>query len=409
MASIIMKKKFKELVVWQKSLACVVYSGLWVVMFAGCSSTPSRPPLTAELSRQDVTTAQINYQLFDFVTQFSRVVEEASDQIAARSPDAQVRRNALLWKVYAVPASYLAIEHSDPLAILVDLWALCVQQTTYFESGAGRELFGDEQTLAIQTARKLEDEIYGIATDLVNAEAMGPARKEIDQWAETHPFENLLFARPSIVAMLAKAFPDRMQGLFQTLDSVQGEIGDLKGRLALQADILPRLARWQAELLLEQTAGQLIGTQLTNAFELIAVERAGIAEEINRQRIETLDAVRQERIAALESVSEQREATLAEMREILKETLADVQLLVDAQREALVRVVDEQRVATLADLRADPMPLRFDVEPLVMSAMDRIFLRVSLLLGIGYVVLLVTALIWNRWGRKLPREAGGNG
>ena len=387
-------------------LALVVATASGLIALAGCSTTPKPLPLTSELSRQDVTTAQINYQLFDFVTRFSRGVEQAADQIANDSPDATARRNALLWKLYAIPACYLATEHSDPLAMLVDLWALCVQQTAYFESGAGKDLFGRQQTVAIHASRKLESEISGMATNLVKPEALAPARKEIIQWANEHPLEDHLFARSSIVTMLAEAFPDRPAGIFQTLNTVQGELADLKGRLALHADVLPRQARWQAELLADQAAGPLVGAQMTNAFRMIALEREAILTAINRQRIETLEVLRAERVAALQSVSDQRVATLEETRKIMKEMLAETGRIADAQREALVQAVNTQRKAALADLRAEPLVLRHDVEPLVMSALDRVFARMFLLLGISYVVLLGTALLWHIWIRRQRGMAG---
>ena len=72
----------------------VVTSG--VMAWVGCRTTPDRTPLAAELSRKDVSTAQVNYQLLDFVTGFSRGVEGVADRIASGGPDATVRRNALL-------------------------------------------------------------------------------------------------------------------------------------------------------------------------------------------------------------------------------------------------------------------------------------------------------------------------
>ena len=376
-----------------------------LMAMVGCRTTPNRPPLTSELSRQDVSSAQVNYQLFDFMTGFSRGVEGAADRIASGSLDATGRRNALLWKLNAIPACYLATEHSDPLAMLVDLWALCLQQTAYFESGAGKDLFGSQQALAIRASRRLEREISGIATNLMKPEVLVPARQEILQWAAEHPLEDHLFARESIMAVLAEAFPDRPQSIFQTLNTVQGELADLKGRLALHMDHLPRQARWQAELLAHQAAGPLVGAQMTNAFRMVAQEREAILAAINRQRIETLEVLRAERVAALQSVSDQRVATLEETRKIMKEMLAETGRLADTQREAVLQAVSAERKAILTELRAEPITLRHDVEPLVTSAMDRAFARLFLLLGISYVVLLVTALFCFALVKRHRRQA----
>ena len=374
------------------ALSLVMASSLAIM--AGCATAPKRSPVTAELGRREITTAQIEYQLFDFVTRFSRQVEQAADQIASHSSNPTVRRNALLWKLYAIPAVQLATEHSDPLATLVDLWAFCVQQTTYFESGAGNDLFGKDQGVAIQTSRKLESEIAGIAAILMKSDALDLAHKEIVQWAAMHPLENHLFARSSIVTLVADVYPDRPVGFFESLNTVQAELANFKGRVALYADTLPRQARWQAELLIEQHGGPLVGAQLTNAFRLVALEREAIVSAINAQRMETLDALRAERIAALQSFSDQRVAILKETREIMQETLA-----------AVGRLADTQRVATLVELRAKPLVLQHDVERLVMATLDRGFVRVLWLLGISYVVLMVTAYFWWRLVRPNSGKA----
>ena len=388
-------------------LAVTLISTIGWMACVGCRSTPDRPPLTSELSGQDVTTAQINYQLFDFVTRFSREVERSADQIAGSSYDVRVRRNALLWKLYAIPASCLAMEHSDPLAILVDLWALCAQQTAYFESGAGMDAFGSQQAVAIQAARAIESEISGVAAKLVKPDAFVLARQEIAEWADAHPLEDHLFARGSIITMLADAFPDRPKGIFQTLNTVQGELADFKGRLALHVDALPRQARWQAELLVDEAVGPLVGAQMTNAFRMVALEREAILAAINRQRMETLEVLRAERVAVLQSVSDQRVATLEESRKIMEEMLARTGRMADAQRDAVLQAVSAERKALFAELRAEPMTLRHDVEPLVTSAMDRAFGRVFLLLGVSYVVLLATALSWFALVQKRRRFENG--
>jgi hypothetical protein len=356
--------------------------------------------MTTKLARSDVATEHINQSLFDFATGFSRTVERAADQIAGGSFDAAVRRNALLWKLNAIPAAYLAAEHADPLAMLVDLWALCAQQTAYFESGAGKDLFGAQQGVAVQASREMQREISNTAARFMKPEVLAFAQKEIGKWAANHPLQDHLFARPSIIAVLPEAFPNRPPGIFEALNTVQAELADAKGRLALQLDHLPRQARWQAELLADQISTDIVGVQLTNAYEFLTGEREAILDEINRQRVETVGAVRGERIATMESVSEQRVATLQEMRLIMKEMLAEAGRMADAQREAIVQALDTQRKEFLADVRANPVPLRHDVGPLIESAMDQAFARLLLLLGIIYIVLMGTALFWYALFRK---------
>lgn len=340
--------------------------GLWVMLAAGCATRSKPAPLTEETKQAQVTRKEINYQLFDFVARYSRRIEFAADQIAASTSNPEVQRQSLLWKLGAVPAAFLAIVHQDPAAVLVDLWALCAQQTAYFTTGAGKHLFGDQQVVAVTTARQLEAEAAAMATDLLRPESVVAAQEGIARWTAEHPLENYLFARTSIISMMARIFPDGVAGLSQTLNSIPAEVADLKGRLTLQMDHLPRQARWQAELMATDLTGRLVAQQLPNVSQLVKTEREVVLADIERQRLATLEAIRQERRIVLQGIEEMRKATLAE-------------------------------------LRAQPLALQIDFEKTGSALVDRLFARAMVLCAVGYGVVLVTILLVYAFLRRQQR------
>ncbi|MBI3805268.1 MAG: hypothetical protein HY282_16075 [Nitrospirae bacterium] len=343
-----------------------VMLGLWMMLAAGCATRSKPAPLMAETKQAEVTRKEINYQLFDFVARYSRRIEFAADQIAEATSDPKVQYQSLLWKLHAVPAAFLAIVHQDPVAILVDLWALCAQQTAYFASGAGKDLFGDQQGVAVTTVRQLETEVMAMATDLLRPKSVVAAREGIARWTEEHPLENHQFARTSIISIMARIFPDGTAGPFQTLNSMPAEIADLKGRLTLQMDQLPRQARWQAELMATDLAGRLVAQQLTSAFQWVKTEREAVLADIERQRLATLEAIRQE-------------------------------------RRIILQGIEEMRKATLAELRAQPLALQIDVEKTGLALVDRVFARLMVLFAVGYGVVLVTILLAYAFLRRQQR------
>lgn len=340
--------------------------GLWVMLVAGCATGSKPAPLMEKAKQAQVTRKEINYQLFDFVARYSRRIEFAADQIAGSTSNPEVQRQSLLWKLGAVEAASLAIVHQDPAAVLLDLWALCAQQTAYFTTGAGKHLFGDQQVVAVTTARQLETEAVAMATDLLRPESVAAAQKGIAQWTAEHPLENYLFARTSIISMMARIFPDGAAGLSQTLNSMQAEVADLKGRLTLQMDQLPRQARWQAELMATDLADRLVAQQLPNVSQLVKTEREVVLADIERQRLATLEAIRQERRIVLQSIEEMRKATLAE-------------------------------------LRAQPLALQIDFEKTGAALVDRLFARAMVLIAVGYGVVLVTILLVYAFLRRQQR------
>ena len=318
--------------------------GLWVMLVAGCATRSKPAPLMEETKQAQVTRKEINYQLFDFVARYSRRIEFASDQIAGSTSNPEVQRQSLLWKLGAVPAAFLAIVHQDPAAVLIDLWALCAQQTAYFTTGAGKHLFGDQQVVAVTTARQLETEAAAMATDLLRPESVVAAREGIARWSAEHPLENDLFARTSIISMMARIFPDGTSGLSHTLNSMQAEVADLKGRLTLQMDQLPRQARWQAELAATDLAERLVAQELPNVSQLVKTEREVVLADIERQRL-----------------------------------------------------------ATLAELRAQPLALQIDFEKTGSALMARLFARAMVLFAVGYGVVLVTILLVYAFLRRQQR------
>ena len=357
-------------------------AGLGLLLAVGCTSGAKRTPLMTETKQPTVTRREINYQLFDFVARYSRTIEGSADQIAAATANPAVRRQALLWKIYAVPAAFLALEHQDPVAVLLDLWALCVQQTDYLTEGAGRDLFGDQQPVAVTAVRRLETEAERLATGLLRPESVVTARQEIAKWSREHPLENSQFARPSIISVMARIFPDGSAGLFQTLNSLEAEVADLKGRLTLQVDSLPRQARWQAELMATDSVAPLI-----------AGEREAVLADVDRQRVATLEAVRQERIAVLQAVTTEREAVVTVARELVANSLADVERIAAKERKEILKGINLLSQETREDLRARPLPLELKVEESALAILDHLWPRVLLLAAVGYLVFLGTLVL----------------
>ncbi|HHQ48000.1 MAG TPA: hypothetical protein ENK19_03855, partial [Acidobacteria bacterium] len=110
-----------------------------------------------------MTTAQLDVHMADFVLYFVDSVERAADRITRLSPgNAAVHEAALRWKIYTVPAVFSAAFHDDPLASYLDLRIFTLQMDRFFTTGAGRDLFGERQQIAIDTCKDLEHHIVAL-------------------------------------------------------------------------------------------------------------------------------------------------------------------------------------------------------------------------------------------------------
>ncbi len=54
---------------------------------------------------------------------FSMEIERAADSICAVADAPSIRRHALLWKMYAIPAAHEAVLLPDPALSIMDVWA----------------------------------------------------------------------------------------------------------------------------------------------------------------------------------------------------------------------------------------------------------------------------------------------
>ncbi|HEY7513644.1 MAG TPA: hypothetical protein VIC87_04175, partial [Vicinamibacteria bacterium] len=260
---------------------------------------------------------------------------------------------ALAFKVDAVPAVYAAAYRAEPLAATVDVWALALQAVRYFDDGAGRNVFGDQQALAREATRGLLAEVdEAIRKVATRPDVFDRARANVEAWASDHPIRHTFSSRPS-AAGLAAAFRSDGRDAFMAVGEATETLETVTERLNTYAAQLPKLARWQAELLVSDETGEhdvpaaladvaALGAaaRRANALlddvpalmsaggapvrDLVAEERRSVLDAVNRQRLQTLDYVTGERVALVGALREERLATLAAFHQERIETMKEV-------------------------------------------------------------------------------------
>jgi hypothetical protein len=128
---------------------------IWLLILgiplSGCSL------VTLEGAAEPLTTKEVNLRIMthEFADHFATSVESTADTISDNAFDFEIRLNAIRWKIYATGGIQDAAFHTTPLGAMVDTWAFCVQMFRYFEEGDGRNIFGENQSLAIHTSQNL--------------------------------------------------------------------------------------------------------------------------------------------------------------------------------------------------------------------------------------------------------------
>jgi hypothetical protein len=318
-----------------------------------------------------VSAAELRARVNALADRLADQIEQTADQIGATTKDPALRRRALVFKIDAVPAVYTAAYRADPLTSFVDVWALAFQIDQYLGDGAGRDSFGAGQGVAQESARELVAE-----ADLVGRRAAFPgafdrARADVLGWAGRNPVGYTFSSRPSCATFAAER---RAEGrdAFVDIGAVSDTVEAVSERLNTYAALEPKLARWQAELLLSESAGERsleaalgdvgsLGSAARRAEALlvqapdvagaatavravVAEERRAVLDSVNAQRLATLEYATSERLAVLAALREERIATLAVLRQERIEGLREVDAIktraVETAVAGLKEVVD---------------------------------------------------------------------
>jgi hypothetical protein len=252
--------------------------------------------------------------------------------------------------------------------------------TAFFETGAGRDLFGPYQPLALTTARTLEARMESTFAAMFAPGNAGPklqlARGATTAFAQAYPIESLSFRREPLTGHPNLLVPDETKGLGGLATNVEQDLLTTQRIFTAYLEFLPSIARWEAELLLEEAGlTGIVVDSLSQLKEMQALLRDATTTRIPGEITRTLTALREERQGAMADVEVMRRDTLERL---------------DVERNALSAEIDRQRVATLAQVRDE---WKSAVQDLRSAARDGTSLFLSGLRKVAATLLTVLLLV----------------
>ena len=321
------------------------------VMGSACApKTAARQTDVMEQSgKVSVSAAVLRARVSDLVERVAGRIELTADRISAETDDTALRRRALVLKMEAIPAVYTAGFRADPLIALVDLWGFAFQFSQYMENRAGQNGFGTKQPLVQECARALLADTDAVVRAIaIRPEYFEATRAQVEVWARSHPVEYTFSARES-GASLVNDLRSGDRDVFLDVGTISDVVESLSERVNTYAALLPKQARWQAEILVGEMAsayrveGALgdihdVGTAARRAVELVenvpdllnaernllADERRAVLAGIHNQRLETLEYMTAERQAVIDVARKERIALVAALRQERIDTLTEV-------------------------------------------------------------------------------------
>ncbi len=305
-----------------------------VAAVCGLSSCAKVPTQTASMQATPEvasSAALIQLQAFETGRTLSTIIERAADSIRDATTDPEVRRNALLWKISAVPLAQEAALRADPVIAAADLYTLTIQLSDYLMTGAGSHSFGAEQPIAVAAAAACERSALALVQgNLKSGQLSGRSEAYLRKWAAEHPMSGPALRRASILSSDWKALGISDNSLTATVGNMDRTLSNITYRLSYLNETLSAQARWNAELAAGDAmnsprfdtilgtgtaALRSVGTLADTLPPLIDIQREALMREIDRERILAFQDISVQRVALMEALSRERAALIDQLQQ----------------------------------------------------------------------------------------------
>ena len=380
---------------------------LWIALLAssvGCAVAMRHPKIDSRAETEVAANAnQVRLRMRSLVGPMCGEIEQAADQIAAGTTDPAVRRAALRWKIDAVPTLSAALFQPEPMTAVLEAWVLFNQMADYFETGAGRQQLGDSAPVAVETCRRLEQEVADVFAAMTVSGDVSKVRAFAKSWAASHPIR---YSIPDREMALGRALEREVPGSWSTGEAVAEittSVDDLNRKLDVYSDHLFRQVRWEGELLagdLKLADVQPLAERSVQSLERVAAAFDRLAPSFDR-----VAAVAEGAPALLAA---ERKAALDGLGSDLTRTIAFLQ----QERIVALRQVTSERIAAIEDLghavSTERKALDADIERIGAELVDRAAWRLAqlvfaalsfLVLGTAAILVVVRKLFFSPAGR----------
>lgn len=315
---------------------------LIVVLLAihtGCASPKRAAKRTALPEVSTLASGRVENELQEDLSQFVEYAESeigaVAEQIEAGTQDVEVKKAALLWKVEFTQATAKRSLQKKSMAHLMDAWAFTIRQANYLQSGEGKNLFGDQQPLAVQAAARIQKAVEAIARKYAADDELPKIVRHLEAYARANPIRGVFaFEVPEsfssgeeVQSMLSKilnvpwAFTKSSRDALDPTSSLARSVD----RFTELLDDYPAMVRWQTQLLWLDLEG-------STSFQTTMKGIDSLSRNFDRL-VETAESLPQQVREELRLALDDIDARQPELRK----TLEQARETVDAANAAMAR------------------------------------------------------------------------
>jgi hypothetical protein len=394
--------------------SCLLLSCL-VLLALGCSSGTRKASSLKSAKNVTSSALELSSRNQSLLALYSGELEVAADRIISESHSPVARRRALVWKAEAIPVLQASLLNTDPVAALLDTWGFIFQMAAFMDQAAAKQDLGEFHSVVAETLKNMDSEMEQIVREAAPTANVADLRQRVIDWAAAHPIRVSLAGRQSADAAVIRKVGYTDLGTMASIKALGESLGDLTARLDSYNSYLPKQARWQAELLLQDiTREPQVNAALANFVtlsnmaaktassmdrmpELMGQARAAVRTDVEGQRLAVQDFVRGERLETINALQQERIATLGALRSERLAATADLR----SERQTVLNALHDEQVAVMSDIKADFDKAIQDIDASGRRLVDHLFVRAFELMLL--MIVLGSLVAWI----LLRRFAGG--
>ena len=144
-------------------------------------------PLFRQQNQNVYTADQLRADLISLANTYELQISSAVEEIASRTTEMRQRKDALLWQMIVIPRVRRLAFLPDPKQGFLAMLIVSAAMHDYLSEGEGKQIFGEYQPIAIETARSLEEQAFAIGRTFLDDEQRRKLREQVDRIVAANP------------------------------------------------------------------------------------------------------------------------------------------------------------------------------------------------------------------------------
>ena len=336
---------------------CLFVIILGPLFFTGCGRSAhttlsgKSAPKATEMSQEDLRVALDDFEDYEVST-----IKQTCDKLDELMPTVRIQKINLLHRARMKQAFSTMVAHGDQVGAFIETWGLSIRYTGYLREGEGKGIYGENQSIAVDGAVKIQSTIELVGKKLLKEDVLQTTRKQLIDFATLNPikgtFSNTIVFAAAVKPGEPSPFDEifnipmspfkAMGGVDRTATSIH-EVHNSIDRFSGVAEGLPESTRWQLLLLaldIQDIESVKSFSENMSKISDSSVKLVDVAEKLPERIREQTSILAQEidsRQANLQVTLEKAEKTVASLEQVFSqagETLRIMEDTADGVNEA---------------------------------------------------------------------------